>query len=125
MKNQSAPMLDGGLSALIADLDERGLLGETLVVAIGEFGRSPNAASARPATATATTAAITGRTAIPPALPAPASNAACVYGKSTAPASAPWTIQCIRRNLLATIYHSSASIRTRSSTTTSTSRAKW
>ena len=34
-------MLDAGLSALIADLDERGMLEETLVVAIGEFGRSP------------------------------------------------------------------------------------
>jgi hypothetical protein len=41
MRKQSAPMLDGGLSALIADLDDRGLLQETLVVAIGEFGRSP------------------------------------------------------------------------------------
>ncbi|MBI1312786.1 DUF1501 domain-containing protein [bacterium] len=41
MKNQSAPMLDVGLSALISDLDERGMLEETLVVAIGEFGRSP------------------------------------------------------------------------------------
>src|SRR5262245_57824601 len=41
MKTQSAPMLDGGLSALIADLDERGLLSETLVVAVGEFGRAP------------------------------------------------------------------------------------
>ncbi len=41
MKNQSAPMLDAGLSALITDLDERGLLEETLVVAVGEFGRSP------------------------------------------------------------------------------------
>src|SRR3954449_1487200 len=41
MKNQSAPMLDAGLSALIADLDDRGLLSETLVVAVGEFGRSP------------------------------------------------------------------------------------
>ena len=30
-----------GLSALIDDLDERGLLDETLVVAVGEFGRSP------------------------------------------------------------------------------------
>ena len=34
-------MLDAGLSALLADLDERGLLDETLVVAVGEFGRSP------------------------------------------------------------------------------------
>jgi uncharacterized protein (DUF1501 family) len=29
------------VSALIADLDQRGLLSETLVVAVGEFGRSP------------------------------------------------------------------------------------
>ncbi len=41
MKNQSGPMLDAGLSGLISDLDERGLLAETMVVAIGEFGRSP------------------------------------------------------------------------------------
>ncbi len=41
MKTQSAPMLDGALSALLEDLDERGLLSETLVVAVGEFGRSP------------------------------------------------------------------------------------
>src|SRR4051812_19951006 len=41
MKTQSGPMFDGGVSALLADMDERGLLAETLVVAIGEFGRSP------------------------------------------------------------------------------------
>ena len=41
IKNQAGPMLDNGLSALINDLDERGLLDETLVVAVGEFGRSP------------------------------------------------------------------------------------
>jgi|SaaInlStandDraft_1057018.scaffolds.fasta_scaffold06032_2 hypothetical protein len=41
MKNQSGPMLDTALSALITDLDDRGLLEETLVVAVGEFGRSP------------------------------------------------------------------------------------
>ena len=41
MKTQSAPMLDAGVSALLADLDERGLLDETLVVCLGEFGRSP------------------------------------------------------------------------------------
>jgi hypothetical protein len=35
------PMLDSGLSALIEDLDARGLLHETLVLVIGEFGRSP------------------------------------------------------------------------------------
>ena len=41
MKNESAPMLDGGLSSLIADLDDRGMLEDTLVVCVGEFGRSP------------------------------------------------------------------------------------
>jgi hypothetical protein len=41
IKDQSGPMLDRGLSAFIADMDEHGLLKETLVVVIGEFGRSP------------------------------------------------------------------------------------
>lgn len=35
------PTFDVGFSALVEDLDERGLLDETLVVAIGEFGRTP------------------------------------------------------------------------------------
>ena len=35
------PMLDVGYSALIEDLEQRGLLDETLVVAVGEFGRTP------------------------------------------------------------------------------------
>jgi hypothetical protein len=41
MKDQAAPMLDSGLSTLIEDLYQRGLLDSTLVVAVGEFGRSP------------------------------------------------------------------------------------
>jgi len=32
---------DQGFSALVEDLDERGMLAETLVVAMGEFGRTP------------------------------------------------------------------------------------
>lgn len=35
------PQFDVGFTALIEDLDQRGLLDETLVVAIGEFGRTP------------------------------------------------------------------------------------
>ena len=35
------PTFDVGFSALIEDLDARGLLDETLVVAVGEFGRTP------------------------------------------------------------------------------------
>src|SRR5687767_5485565 len=37
------PTFDQGCAALLADLDERGLLAETLVVAIGEMGRTPQA----------------------------------------------------------------------------------
>lgn len=35
------PTFDFGFSALVADLSERGLLDETLVIAMGEFGRTP------------------------------------------------------------------------------------
>ncbi len=41
MKEQVAPMYDRGYSALIEDLDERGMLGDTLVTTLAEFGRTP------------------------------------------------------------------------------------
>ena len=41
LKNLHCPKLDRGLSALLEDMNDRGMLKETLVVAIGEFGRSP------------------------------------------------------------------------------------
>jgi hypothetical protein len=41
LKNLHCPKLDRGLSALLEDMDQRGLLEDTLVVAVGEFGRSP------------------------------------------------------------------------------------
>jgi hypothetical protein len=40
-KTHLLPMADRSLSALIEDLEERGLLETTLVVAMGEFGRTP------------------------------------------------------------------------------------
>ena len=40
-KNYLLPQTDQSLSALIEDLDQRGLLDSTLVVAMGEFGRTP------------------------------------------------------------------------------------
>jgi uncharacterized protein (DUF1501 family) len=39
--NKKLPEFDQGLSALLEDLDTRGLLAETMVLAFGEFGRSP------------------------------------------------------------------------------------
>jgi hypothetical protein len=41
LKSRLLPPLDAGLSALLVDLDQRGLLERTLVVVMGEFGRTP------------------------------------------------------------------------------------
>jgi hypothetical protein len=41
LRNRLLPQLDRALSALIRDLDERGLLGDTVVYCAGEFGRTP------------------------------------------------------------------------------------
>ena len=41
LKTRLLPWLDRALAALIDDLDGDGLLDETLVVAVGEFGRTP------------------------------------------------------------------------------------
>jgi hypothetical protein len=38
---QQIPMLDAALSSLIEDLDDRGLLESTIVLALGEMGRAP------------------------------------------------------------------------------------
>ncbi len=44
LQNRLLPRFDQSFSALIADLDERGLLDQTLVVCMGEFGRAPRVA---------------------------------------------------------------------------------
>jgi uncharacterized protein (DUF1501 family) len=41
MQDRHAPWLDQAMAALLGDLHDRGLLGSTLVLAVGEFGRSP------------------------------------------------------------------------------------
>lgn len=40
-KRTLCPMFDRAYTALLSDLDERGMLASTLVVAMGEFGRTP------------------------------------------------------------------------------------
>lgn len=49
LKNRLLPPLDQGVSALLDDFDSRGLLENTLVIMLGEFGRTPkiNAAQGR------------------------------------------------------------------------------
>jgi Protein of unknown function (DUF1501) len=106
MKNQAAPMLDGGLSALIADLDERGLLKETLLVAVGEFGRSPQ----RGVSTSGNENSDDGRDHWPYCYTAVVAGAGVkrgfVYGKSDKTASAPVENPVHPMELLATIYHS-------------------
>jgi hypothetical protein len=41
LRDSHMPKFDQGVAALIADLDERGLLDSTLVIVLGEFGRTP------------------------------------------------------------------------------------
>jgi len=106
MKNQSGPMLDQGLSALIEDLDARGLLEETLVVAIGEFGRSPQ----RGVSTSGNGNSDDGRDHWPycyTALMAGAgSKRGYVHGESDQTASAPLRDPVHPGELLACIYHS-------------------
>jgi uncharacterized protein (DUF1501 family) len=105
MKNQSGPMLDQGLSGLITDLDNRGMLDDTLVVAVGEFGRSPqkgvstsgngNSADGRDHWPYCYTAAIAGA----------GIKRGYVHGKSDKTGSAPVEDPVHPGALLATIYH--------------------
>jgi hypothetical protein len=105
MKNQSAPMLDSGLSALISDLDERGLLDETLVVALGEFGRSPQ----RGVSTSGNGNSDDGRDHWPYCYTAVMAGAGIkrgsVYGKSDATGSAPLEVPTHPIDVVATIYH--------------------
>ncbi len=41
MKDKLLPPFDQGMSAFLTDLDDRGMLDSTLVIALGEFGRTP------------------------------------------------------------------------------------
>lgn len=105
MKEQSAPMLDVGLSALIGDLDDRGMLEETMVVAVGEFGRSPqkgvstsgngNSADGRDHWPYCYTAVVAGA----------GTKRGYVHGRSDKTGSAPLEDPVHPGQLLASIYH--------------------
>ncbi|QDV37931.1 DUF1501 domain-containing protein [Tautonia plasticadhaerens] len=105
MRDQSGPMLDQGLSALIADMDERGLLEDTLVVAVGEFGRSPQ----KGVSTSGNGNSADGRDHWPYCYTAVAAGAGLrrghVHGKSDKTASSPVEDPVHPGELLATIYH--------------------
>lgn len=106
MGTQSGPMLDKGLSGLFTDLDERGLLDETLVVAVGEFGRSPQ----RGVSTSGNGNSDDGRDHWPYCYTSVIGGAGIkrgyVHGKSDQTASAPTEDPVHPGELLATIYYS-------------------
>jgi hypothetical protein len=106
MKNQSAPMLDVGVSSLVEDLAERGLLDDTLLVVVGEFGRSPQ----RGVSTSGNQNQDDGRDHWPYCYTGLVAGAGVkrgfVYGKSDKTGSAPVENPVHPTELLATIYHS-------------------
>ncbi len=106
MKKQSGPMLDAGLSAFITDMDERGLLDETLVLCVGEFGRSP----LRGVSTSGNGNSSDGRDHWPYCYTCVMAGAGVkrgvVYGKSDKTASSPLENPVHPIELLASIYHS-------------------
>ena len=106
MKRQAAPLLDAGVSALIEDLEDRGILKDTLVVVVGEFGRSPR----RGVSTSGNSNSDDGRDHWPYCYTALIAGAGIkrgyVHGKSDKTASAPSEHPVHPTELLATIYHS-------------------
>ena len=105
MKNQSGPMLDAGLSALIADLDERGLL-----TTRWSWPSASSAAARRSGVSTSGNGnSDDGRDHWPYCYTAVIAGAGIkrgyVYGKSDKTGSAPLENPVHPSELLATIYH--------------------
>jgi uncharacterized protein (DUF1501 family) len=105
LRNLHCPKLDSALSALLEDLDQRGMLKHTLVLAIGEFGRSPrlgvstsgngNAPDGRDHWPYCYTGLIAGA----------GIKRGVIYGKSDATGSTPVENPTHPTDILATVYH--------------------
>jgi uncharacterized protein (DUF1501 family) len=105
LRNIHCPKLDSGLSALLDDLDQRGLLKETLVVALGEFGRSPRLG----VSTSGNTNSPDGRDHWPYCYTAFIAGAGvsrgALYGRSVATGSSPADSPVHPTQIVATIYH--------------------
>jgi hypothetical protein len=105
LRDLHCPKLDSGLSALLEDMEQRGMLKETMVIAIGEFGRSPrlgvstsgngNAPDGRDHWPYCYTSLIAGA----------GIRRGALYGKSDATASSPAENPVHPIQILATVYH--------------------
>ncbi len=97
LRNELLPPTDAAFSSLVEDLADRGLLDETLVVMMGEFGRTPklNPAGGRDHWAQCYSLVLAGG-----GLPA-----GRLYGESDATTSTPVRDPVSPNGLIATIYH--------------------
>lgn len=96
LKNCNLPILDQGYPALIEDLDSRGLLDSTLVVVMGEMGRSPkvNAKAGRDHWPQCGFSLLTGG----------GVKAGCVFGETDKQAAYPISHPVSPGDIVATIY---------------------
>lgn len=96
-KKQLLPNMDQGFSSLLDDLEQRGMLDETLVVWLGEFGRTPkiNAQAGRDHWAACNTVVLAGA----------GIRGGQVYGESDRNAAYPARDPVRPEDLSATIYH--------------------
>jgi hypothetical protein len=105
LRNLHCPKLDSALPALLADMDSRGLLKETIVLAIGEFGRSPKMG----VSTSGNTNGPDGRDHWPYCYTGLIAGAGigrgAVYGKSDKTGSSPADNPVHPIELLATVYH--------------------
>ncbi len=106
LRSLHCPNLDRTLSALLEDMHDRGLLRETLVVAVGEFGRSPRLG----VSTSGNTNAPDGRDHWPYCYTALIAGASIpggqVHGASDATGSSPKENPVHPTDLLATVYYS-------------------
>jgi uncharacterized protein (DUF1501 family) len=105
LKDLHCPKLDSGLPTLLQDLEERGLLKDTMVLAIGEFGRSPKMG----VSTSGNTNSPDGRDHWPYCYTGLMAGAGiqrgAVYGKSDKTGSSPADNPVHPIELLATVYH--------------------
>jgi hypothetical protein len=97
VRDTVAPSFDTAFAALLTDLEERGLLDSTLVVATGEFGRTPklNANGGRDHWAAAWTAIVAGG----------GTRGGRVIGRTDAKGTEPTDRPVTPQELVATIFH--------------------
>jgi len=97
MKNQLCPTFDQAFTALVDDLDQRGMLAQTLVLATAEFGRTPrvNTGGGRDHWPWVYSIAMAGG----------GTRAGVVYGASDGIAAHPTANPHDPRDLAATVYH--------------------